>query len=147
MTGQWRTFVAMLLVTVLAAGAAGWAGVRYGLHQSERSESLDAVLHRDLDLTADQDRQLETLEANFSVERARLQGEMQAANRDLARAITENRVYDQNAGVAIDRLHTAMRALQEETVRHVLAMRAVLTPAQTAVFDKTINHALGAEEP
>jgi len=147
MTGQWRTFVAMLLVTVLAAGAAGWAGVRYGLHQSEQSESLDAVLHRDLALTADQDRQLEALEANFSHQRIRLQGEIQSANRDLARAITKNHVYDQNASDAINRLHTAMRTLQEETVQHVLAMRAILTPAQTKVFDKTIDHALGADEP
>jgi hypothetical protein len=41
----------------------------------------------------------------------------------------------------------AMRALQEKTIQHVLAMRALLTPPQAKIFDKSINHALGAEEP
>ena len=144
---QWRTFVVMLLVTALAAGAAGWAGVRYGLQQSEQSENIDAVLHRDLGLTPDQDRKLEVLETNFSQERVVLQKEMRAANVELARAITEEHAFDPGARQAIDRFHVAMRTLQEKTIQHVLAMRAILTSSQAKTFDKSINHALGAEGP
>ena len=146
MSSQWRTFVIMLLVTVIAAGAAGWAGARYGLGQSEQAD-LDAVLHHDLGLTGDQNRRLKILEADFARDRAASQAEMQAANRDLARAITRNHVYDRNASLAIDRLHVAMRALQEKTVQHVLAMRALLTPHQAEIFDRTIERALGAPAP
>jgi len=144
---QWRTFFIMLLVTALAAGAAGWIGVRYGLQQSERSENIHAILHRELGLTPDQDRKLDDLEVNFSNDRAVLQREMQAANVELARAITQEHAFDPRARRAIDRLHVAMRTLQEKTIQHVLAMRALLTSSQAKIFDKSINHALGAEGP
>jgi Spy/CpxP family protein refolding chaperone len=144
---QSRTFVLMLLVTALSAGAAGWAGVRYGLKHSEQSQNIDAVLHHDLNLTPDQERRLDVLELNFSQDRAVLQDDMRASNVELARAITRKHAYDPDAHRAIDQFHVAMRALQEKTVQHVLAMRALLTPSQTKVFDKSINHALGAEKP
>lgn len=147
MTSQWRTFVVMLLITVLAAGAAGWSGVEYGLHKSDQTADLDAVLHRDLGLTAEQDRQLDTLEASYGHDRVALQEEMRAANRDLAHSITKDHRFDPGARRAIDRFHVAMRALQEKTVEHVLAMRALLTPTQAAIFDETIDHALGTESP
>ncbi|HYK79673.1 MAG TPA: periplasmic heavy metal sensor [Micropepsaceae bacterium] len=147
MRGQWRTFFVMLLLTVIAAGFAGWAGVQYGVQKSMPNTDLDAVLHHDLDLTADQDRQMRILEQNFASDRGSLQAEMRAANRELARAITEKHVYGPDARRAIDRFHAAMASLQEKTVQHVLAMRAVLTPSQTARFDETIDKALGAEAP
>lgn len=140
---QLRTFAVMLLVTALAAAAAGWAGVRYGLQQSERSDNIDAVLHRDLGLTPDQDRRLEALERDFAKERASLQKQMRAANAELALSITQNHTYEADARRAIDSFHVAMRALQEKTIQHVLAMRALLTPSQAKVYDKSINHALG----
>jgi hypothetical protein len=75
-----RTFAVMILVTVVAAALAGWAGVRYGLSHTEEAQNIDATLHRDLGLTADQDRRLEVLETSFSQDRERLQKQMRAAN-------------------------------------------------------------------
>jgi Spy/CpxP family protein refolding chaperone len=147
MTSQWRTFLAMLLLTVAAAGFAGWAGVQYGLHRPAQATDLDAVVHHDLDLTAEQDGRIRALETGFSHDRADLQAEMNAANRDLARAITQEHAYGPNARRAIARFHAAMSALQEKSVQHVLAMRAVLTPAQTKIFDRTVEKALGAAAP
>ena len=147
MKGQWRTFLVMLVLTVVAAGFAGWAGVQYGMHRPVEAHDLDAVLHRDLDLTSDQDRRIHTLEQRFSRDRAVLQTEMRAANRDLARAITKDHAYDPAAHRAIDRFHRAMTALQEKSVQHVLAMRAILTPEQAKIFDKTVEKALGADAP
>jgi hypothetical protein len=40
-----------------------------------------------------------------------------------------------------------MSALQEKSVQHVLAMRAVLTPAQAKIFDRTVEKALGTPAP
>ncbi len=142
-----RTFAVMILITVIAAALAGWAGVRYGLSHTEEAQNIDATLHRDLGLTADQDRRLEVLEKSFSQDRERLQKQMRAANIELARSITQEHTYEPGARIAIDHFHLAMRALQEKTIQHVLAMRALLTPPQAKIFDKSINHALGAEEP
>ncbi len=147
MTGQWRTFLAMLFVTVVAAGFAGWGGVEYGLHRSAPRTDLDTVLHHDLDLTGDQERDVRALETAFSRDRDALQAEMHAANRDLARAITEEHAYGPDAHRAIARFHAAMASLQEKTVQHVLAMRAVLTPAQAQRFDQSIRETLGTDAP
>jgi hypothetical protein len=40
-----------------------------------------------------------------------------------------------------------MAALQMRTVKHVLAMRSVLTPDQARIFDTTVNKTLGADRP
>ena len=147
MMSQGRTFIVMLLLTVIASGLAGWGGVEYGLHRSVANADLDVVLHRDLDLSSEQERKIEVLEAGFRKDRRSLQAEMRAANRDLARVIVDEHLYGPNASRAIERFHTAMAALQEKTVRHILAMRAVLNPSQAKRFDETIKRSLGAEAP
>ena len=43
------------------------------------------------------------------------------------------------------RFHRAMGGLQKETMVHVLAMRAVLTPQQAAQFDDTVVRSLTQE--
>ena len=137
-----RPFLAMLAITAISAAAAGWAGVRYGLHEAAPVD-IDAAIHRDLNLTADQERQIAVLEADLARERTERQLEMRAANRDLARAITQHHAYGPDARQAIERLHAAMTALQEKTIRHVLAIRALLTPSQAKDFDATVSKALG----
>lgn len=132
-----RTFAVMLAATVIAAGLAGWFGVQYGLRQRQAAD-LDTVLHRELSLTQNQDKELEALEAKFAVRRQGYEAEMRAANSDLADALTHDHTYGPSAQHAIERFHKAMMGLQEETVRHVLAMRAVLTPDQTKTFDAII---------
>jgi Spy/CpxP family protein refolding chaperone len=144
MKNPWRTFLVMLVVTVIAAAAAGWAGVQYGLDRGDSTADLDAVIHHDLHLTAEQDRAIRKLEADLATERADLQAKMRAANRELAAAITERHSYDAPAREAVERLHAAMSALQEKTILHVLAIRALLTPEQARDFDNKVSKALGA---
>ncbi len=144
---QWRVFAVMLLLTIFAAGVAGWAGVQYGLAQEQNHSDLDTIIHRDLDLTAEQDRKIHVLETRFAADRKMLQSEMRAANRDLARAIIEDHTYGPAARKAIGRVHTAMSALQEKTVQHVIAMREILTPEQTKKFDHIVEQALAAGTP
>ena len=138
MSRQARTFAVMLIATVMAAGLAGWLGVQYGIRQT-RTSDLDTLLHNELALSADQDRQLDGLEKSFSEQRRLYGGEMHAANRDLAEAITHEHAYGPAAQAAIERFHKAMMALQEESVRHVLAMRRVLTPEQAKTFDALVT--------
>jgi Spy/CpxP family protein refolding chaperone len=140
-------FLAMLVVTALAGGLAGWAGVEYGVHRTAAQDDLDTVLHRDLNLTADQEIQIEKLESNFAKDRSAYQIEMRAANKDLAGALTEANPNPPEIERAIHRFHTAMAALQMRTVKHVLSMRSALTQEQARIFDKTVNKTLGADRP
>jgi Heavy-metal resistance len=132
-----RAFVAMLIATVVASGLAGWLGVEYGVHRKYDAD-LDSVLHSELVLSPDQDRHLDALEANFAAKRHIYEAQMRAANVDLAAAMNRDHAYGYSEQQAIERFHKAMMALQEETVRHVLAMRGVLTPDQAKSFDAIV---------
>jgi Spy/CpxP family protein refolding chaperone len=96
-------------------------------------------------LTPDQQRRLEVLEHDHAAKRTSLEAEMRAANAELAQAYQEGHAYTPKVQAAIDRFHRAMDALQTETMLHVLAMRQILTPDQTAQFDETVVKSLTAE--
>jgi Spy/CpxP family protein refolding chaperone len=131
-----RLFPIMLLVTAMAAGLAGWGGVSYGLRQSP--PDLDRVLHEQLDLTGEQRARIESLEAAMTEGRQARRAEMMAANRDLASALARDHAYGPAEKAAIAHFHAAMMALQEDMVRHVMAMRAVLNPDQARRFDAVL---------
>jgi Spy/CpxP family protein refolding chaperone len=137
-----RATLVIIVCTLIAAAVGGWIGVRYGMRDVTAEQQLDQLLHRKLGLSAVQQHQIAELETAFAARRSALEGQMRAANRDLAAAIAVRHHYDQAAKEAIGRLHGAMMDLQEASIEHVLAMRAVLTPVQTQQFDRTISEAL-----
>ncbi len=136
-----------IALTLPVAMIGGWAGVSYGLRQSRSPPQLDSVLHSELHLSSAQRDQLATLEAEFAAERTQYESQMRIANRDIASAITVRHQYDNETQSAIDRLHRAMIGLQQATVKHVIAMRAVLSGDQVAQFDRTVNQALAVTPP
>jgi hypothetical protein len=143
----WRFVFVMLFITALGGGLAGWAGVEYGLHRSATQDNLDTVLHRDLNLSPDQEKRIEEYEASFARDRVGYETEMREANKSLAHALTNANENDLEMKAAIQRFHTAMAGLQLRTVQHVISMRSVLTPAQKVIFDRTVNQTLGASSP
>ena len=140
-----RIVAAVTLFTALAAAVGGWAGVHYGLRETQSNLALDELLHHELNLTSDQNTRIEALEASFADTRKKLEDEMRAANRDLAQALLAEPEYGPRAQSAIARFHAAESGLQEETVKHVLAMRKVLTPEQITRFNDAIQKTLTAD--
>ena len=135
--------VGILLLTGLVGAAGGWIGIQYGLRQATAPTSdFHAVLHNDLGLTPDQERRIADLESEFAETRRTLESDMNTANRELAEAILAESTYGDQAKRAIQRFHDAMGRLQEETIKHILAMRQVLTPEQAEIFDRTVSKAL-----
>lgn len=147
MSSAARTSAAIIVLTLLAAMLGGWVGVRYGLREGRAPPQLDELLHHRLHLSAAQAQQLTALEQEFAARRAELETRMRAANREIAGAITVRHSFDSEAQTAVDHLHRAMMELQEATIRHVLAMRAVLTPDQVQEFDQTVDQALAVGQP
>jgi nickel and cobalt resistance protein CnrR len=145
-TSMWRAAVPMLLLTLVAAAAGGWLGVRYG-EPARSSSGLDDLLHHELKLSSEQEQRLSALERDYAARRHTLEDQMVTANRALARAIATEHRYGPQARQAIESFHAAMATLQEETVQHVLAMRAVLTPPQARQFDQTVEQALDSGRP
>jgi Spy/CpxP family protein refolding chaperone len=142
-----RSLLLTVILSALAAGLGAFAGARYVVARMHHEPSLDAVLHKRLDLTPAQTQRIEGLEQGYAVRRRALEAEMRAANAELAAAITETHAYSPQVQHAVDRFHHAMGELQKESILHVLAMRQVLTPAQAAVFDKTVSKALTEDAP
>ncbi len=140
-----RLIAAVAFLTISAAGLGFWVGSTRQQEHHVHSGGLDEILHRNLGLTPDQEKQIGALEAKFALDRKDLEAQMRAANRNLARALANEHVFGDQAKEAIGRFHVAMASLQEQTIIHVLAMRAVLTPDQAERFDKTVLEALTPE--
>jgi Spy/CpxP family protein refolding chaperone len=138
-----RAIVVTLILCLVASGLAAWGGATYALrHAREQQQPLHAVLHEQLKLSADQTRKIEALEAAYGVRRQGLEARMREANLELSQALSQDHAYTPRVQQAVDHFHAAMGELQKQTILHVLAMRAVLTPAQTATFDQTVAKAL-----
>ncbi len=146
MPGAWRT-VLVVGATGLLAGALGVAIGLAAFNAPRDRGSLDDVVHRELGLSADQDRAIAAMEVRFASRRAALEDEMRAATRDIAAAVSADQAYSPRVEAAVNRFHEAMGELQRETILHVFEMRAVLTADQQERFDEIVRvELLGAAE-
>ncbi len=141
MRGISRGLVLTLILTVLAAITGTWIGARF-IYERRHQPSLHEFVHDELRLTAEQSSRLEVLERDFAVRRRAREAELRAANAELARAIQLRHEYSPEVQAAVERFHDAMGELQKETILHLLAMRAVMTPEQAMRFDKRIAESL-----
>ena len=144
MRATWKSIVATAILAALASGAATWASATW-IMRERQPPSLHSVVHEKLDLSAEQDRRLDVIEARFAARRPALEAEVRAANRELAAAIAASDGDTPQVQAAVDHFHTAMGDLQMATIRHVFEMRAVLTPAQAEVFDRAVAETLRAD--
>lgn len=138
-----------ILLAGLIAFAAAIAGVFVGRMATEpppASETeLHALLHGQLDLTAEQEARIARIEAGFAGRRKALEQDMRASNARLAQAIEAEHGYGPRVTEAIDHTHAVMGTLQKETLEHLFAMRAVLDREQARRFDKSVVKALTAD--
>lgn len=135
-------YVLVALVAALAAVAAMWAGRSLPVASYAGEGRLHEIMHEQLDLDPEQERQIDSLEARFAGQRKALDAEMRKANVELANAVANEHAYGPAVEQAVDRSHMAMGELQKVTLRHVFAMREVLRPDQARVFDKAVTDAL-----
>ncbi len=149
MPAIWRTALVTALIACAAGALSVYASLAFFADGGERGHiSLDAMVHRELGLSSDQDRQIEEIEARFHARRESLESEMRTATRDIAAAVSEDKAKTPRVERAVDRFHNAMGELQHETITHIFEMRAILTPSQQSRFDEIVRTELlrSAEE-
>lgn len=139
----WRSTLVTAILAAAVGAAATWGGMQWSARGGP-SGDLHTVIHQRLDLTPDQDRRLDEIEARFARERGRLEAELREANRELSVAIGESRGNTPEVQAAVDHFHGAMGELQKATIAHIFEMRAVLSPDQAAVFDRAVVETLQA---
>ena len=136
-----RSAILTVLLAALAAGLGAWGGATYVLNAT-KEPSLHEFMHEKLSLSAEQGRQLQAIEREFSITRSAREAELRMANAELAGAINAKHEYSPEVRIAIEHFHDVMGELQKETVVHILQMRAILTPEQAAIFDRRVSEAL-----
>lgn len=120
-------FLAVALVT----GLASFAMVRWTARPSSANAGdAHAWLHRELNLTAEQEKALEPVEAAFAEKHQRLESALREANRHLAGVIAEDKAASPRVAAAVEHVHHCMGDLQKASIEHLFAMRAVLSPEQ-----------------
>jgi Spy/CpxP family protein refolding chaperone len=144
----WRN----LLITVVLAGAAAYAGARLGEQHLKPAEapraplllrdSVYRMVHQDMTLTAEQARRIDDIEARYAHRRNALRVQIGASDAELGEALANEMALGTAASRALEHLQASMGDLQRETILYVLEVRAVLTPPQQQVLDQKVFESL-----
>lgn len=146
----WRN----LLITVVLAGLAAYAGTRLGERPPAPVEAPRAKLllrdnvyqmvHHDMALTPDQRRKIDEIEARYAHRRNELRAQIGSADAELGEALANEMALGTAASRALEHLQQAMGDLQRETILYTLEVRSVLTPQQQQVLDQKVFESLTA---
>ena len=140
------------LITIILAAAAGAVGVWLGGQLLAKGpaagNSLHAMVHEELSLSADQENQLHDIERSFADRRQALEGEMRKANAELAVAIrasgnvssiTDSGVglYDVKVNVNGGAVNTEALKISGSGTINLLNLSAKYVSAETSGSGKT----------
>jgi Spy/CpxP family protein refolding chaperone len=127
---------AILIIVALVAAAACYVSARlfggFSISAADRHEWV----HKQLNLTQDEQKALEPIETKFAERKRDLMNEIRDATKELAEAIQQDRAASPRVSAAVEKIHHAQGKLQEATLEHVFEMREVLTPGQ---YQKLLN--------
>jgi nickel and cobalt resistance protein CnrR len=123
---------------VVVASLAGFGALKLADHGPREHVAAHDWLHRELKLTADQERMLGPVEAKFGAKQHELATALLEANRNLARVMGEEKAYTPRVAAAVEVVHQRMGDLQKASIEHVFDMRSKLSPEQG---DNLLAHA------
>ena len=120
-------FVAVIAVAVLSSvSTLRWKAA----HSPTAPADSHQWLHDQLQLTPAQHAALDPVEARYAQKQHLLMGQLQDANRELSRAMGEEKAYSPAVSAAVEKIHQRMGEMQKLSIEHVFEMRQVLTPEQ-----------------
>ncbi len=121
----------LFLVAIAAVAALAAYATMHWTHRVTADEvTSHEWLHHELNLTEAQLKALEPIEAKFGDRQRQLAEALHVANRQLARAMAEDKAYTPRVAAAVEHVHHRMGDLQKASIEHVFAMRAELSPEQ-----------------
>lgn len=112
------------LAMIVACSVAAFVVARIAIHNAETRESpvSHRWLHDRLELTTEQERELNAMEAVYQEDRALLQKDFEAAKQHLAQILSSTDAYDERVTHAVHEIHRVHGALQELAIRHYYDM-------------------------
>jgi len=142
LTKEFRRVALTLLLVVAAAIGGAWIGGRIFSPPAPVHVELHEQIYAALDLTAEQRNSIEALDRDNSKEETYQREALRIANRNLANLLEHEDAYNENVDAAIVEIHNAMNSLQVLTIKHLYAMRELLTPEQRTEFDRLVADTL-----
>jgi Spy/CpxP family protein refolding chaperone len=129
--------IVMLVIVALVAAAACYVSAKvFGPLCPQPGVSGHEWIHKQLGLTSEEHKALESIERKFAERKRNLSGEIRSANKELAEAIKQDQADSPRVSTAVERIHHAQGELQKATLEHVFEMKGVLTPEQ---YQKLLN--------
>jgi nickel and cobalt resistance protein CnrR len=140
-----RTRIVLLIGGVLFLTIfSSYLSSRFFLNQ-RTSKDHHQWIHEKLNITADQERNLENTEHKYAERRKYFSELIHKGNMELAQAIREDRNYSERVSIALAKIQEAQIGLQKATLKHVFEMKESLTPEQYTKLLKLTADALYAE--
>mgnify|MGYP003625887251 FL=1 len=137
----WQIFFFIMIVACAAIGGVllgqNFLGKSSSVHHHAGGD-MHALFHHDLNLTAQQDKQLTLIEKDFRRQTAMLGEQMKLANMELAEAIKDGGYSSSQVQVEVDKIHGTMGALQKLTLQHLADMRSVLSDDQNKTLEEKV---------
>ncbi len=133
-----------VLVTVALAGIAAFVGARLGSNQAAvraapLSDRVFEVLGDGMDLTAQQQSQINEIAARYASVRAQLRLQSRALNVTLARLMAEESTFGPKTEDALRQLQFVMGERLKLSMEYMLEVRQVLTTEQRVQFDRRVE--------
>ena len=147
MSPFWRNLLITVVVAMVAGWAGGWLGVRTLVAEDEMlplRQTVSAIVRGDLKLTEEQIRDIQNVENRYYDRRMQLRGHVAEANRELADALMNDMAFGREAQQASLHVERGLGDLQRATIIYVLEVRDVLTPEQQVIYDRKVREVLTA---
>ena len=156
--GAWRGPALTLVLTVIIAVVAGFAGARLGALGQHRGvagaapyanvrQAVDDLLERDFKLTAAQKQQIGVIDERFARTHNQIWTGIYTENAQLANAVSADMTLNADARKAILGIQDGVGRLHTESIIYMLQVRQVLTQAQRPEFDEHVIMALMRSPP
>jgi nickel and cobalt resistance protein CnrR len=137
-----RAIILTVILAFLAGIGGAFVGAKFLAPKEKPDNVLHAMLHNKLNLSVAQDKNIAEEEKQFALIRAQLETSAHSANVELANAIQTSKRDGPEVQMAIEHVHMTLGNYQKQTVSHIFRMRAILTPQQAIVFDRSVAQAL-----
>ncbi|MCS5596990.1 MAG: periplasmic heavy metal sensor [Alphaproteobacteria bacterium] len=137
----WQLLFFLMIVACAAIGGVligqNFLGKSSHVHHHAAGD-MHALFHSDLNLNAQQEKELAVIEKDFSRKKALYEEQMKLANMELAGAIKDGGYSSPQVQQAVDKIHGAMGALQKLTLQHLADMQAILSEEQDQQLEEKV---------
>jgi Spy/CpxP family protein refolding chaperone len=136
-------FILIVLATAFGGLYLGQSAMQDNhVHQNSESADWHQLLHKKLQISAEQDAQLSEIEKHYRQQKQYLEEQMRLANMELAEAIKADKSFSPKVQAATDKIHHVMGGLQKTTLEHLFEMQPILTDEQNRKLEQMITDAL-----